>query len=335
MTTSTRHDTRLASDAPNWRTASACKNVEDPEIFFPIGHSPQAIAQEAEAKKVCHQCPVIERCLQWALETGQESGVWGGLAEDDRRALKRRAVRPVVLPQPSDRKKRSHRYPGYATAVDGILATRMDEVQELLGQKASVHDIAAALDTNMPTVYRVLERLDHPFDDTEEHVDHAAVNRFVQGFTADVKDADFLAGVQICVGRGMRLPEIDRLHMWEEKTTENRVNRMRKRYKRAGREFPSLAQPTTRRFSEQEVLAIREKSREGATDLELAMAYDVKRETIRSICRGLSYRQFGGPLRAARGGAPDGAAAEWGSGHAANSLAARTEMEKNEMGEAA
>ena len=29
----------------------------------------------------------------WALESGQDAGVWGGLSEDERRALKRRAAR--------------------------------------------------------------------------------------------------------------------------------------------------------------------------------------------------------------------------------------------------
>ncbi|MBN9174505.1 MAG: WhiB family transcriptional regulator, partial [Microbacterium sp.] len=36
---------------------------------------------------------VTEVCLQYALETGQDSGVWGGLSVDERRALKRRAAR--------------------------------------------------------------------------------------------------------------------------------------------------------------------------------------------------------------------------------------------------
>lgn len=334
-TTRTGHGRKSATPARNWRTAAACQ-TEDPEIFFPIGHSPQAIAQEAEAKKVCRRCPVIERCLQWALETGQEAGVWGGLAEDDRRALKRKPVRPVDIPEPAPRSKsHSHRYPGYATAVDGILGTRLDEVRALAGRGASVHEMASVLGSNMSTVRKVLERVGQPVDDTAEEVDHAAVNRFVQGFAADVKDADFLAAVQICVGRGMTLAEVDRLHMWEERTAENRVNRLRKRYKRAGREFPSLVQPSVRRFSEAEVVAIREKSQAGATDLELAMSYDVKRETIRSICRGLSYQQFGGPLRAARGGITPEASREWVAGHAGNSRAARTEMNQNEMGEAA
>ena len=34
-----------------------------------------------------------EECLAWALESGQDAGVWGGLSEDERRALKHRAAR--------------------------------------------------------------------------------------------------------------------------------------------------------------------------------------------------------------------------------------------------
>ncbi|MYW00387.1 WhiB family transcriptional regulator [Streptomyces sp. SID3343] len=76
----------------DWRHASACRN-EDPELFFPIGSTGPALLQIEEAKSVCRRCPVIERCLGWALESGQEAGVWGGLSEDERRALKRRAAR--------------------------------------------------------------------------------------------------------------------------------------------------------------------------------------------------------------------------------------------------
>ena len=45
------------------------------------------------AKSVCATCTVTEICLQYALESSQDSGVWGGLSEDERRALKRRAAR--------------------------------------------------------------------------------------------------------------------------------------------------------------------------------------------------------------------------------------------------
>ena len=39
---------------------------------------------------------VDEPCLDWALSSGQDSGVWGGLSEDERRALKRRQARTRV-----------------------------------------------------------------------------------------------------------------------------------------------------------------------------------------------------------------------------------------------
>ncbi|MFE1781282.1 WhiB family transcriptional regulator [Streptomyces sp. NPDC059506] len=76
----------------NWRNCSACRE-EDPELFFPIGNTGPALLQTEEAKAVCRRCPVRETCLQWALEIGEDSGVWGGLSEDERRAVKRRAAR--------------------------------------------------------------------------------------------------------------------------------------------------------------------------------------------------------------------------------------------------
>ena len=76
----------------DWRDRAACLEA-DPELFFPIGNTGPAIAQIEEAKAVCRTCPVIETCLKWAIETGQDAGVWGGLSEDERRALKRRNAR--------------------------------------------------------------------------------------------------------------------------------------------------------------------------------------------------------------------------------------------------
>ena len=76
----------------DWRHNAVCRD-EDPELFFPIGTSGLAIAQVAEAKMVCNRCPVVSECLNWALTSGQDAGVWGGMSEDERRALKRRNAR--------------------------------------------------------------------------------------------------------------------------------------------------------------------------------------------------------------------------------------------------
>ncbi|KPI28796.1 WhiB family transcriptional regulator [Streptomyces sp. NPDC054950] len=73
----------------NWREHAECRN-EDPDLFFPIGTSGPALLQTEQAKAVCRRCPVREQCLEWAMETDQTLGVWGGTGENERRALKRR-----------------------------------------------------------------------------------------------------------------------------------------------------------------------------------------------------------------------------------------------------
>jgi WhiB family redox-sensing transcriptional regulator len=76
----------------DWRHKAVCRD-EDPELFFPVGTSGPALLQIAEAKSVCRRCRVVSECLTWALESGQDAGVWGGMSEDERRALKRRNAR--------------------------------------------------------------------------------------------------------------------------------------------------------------------------------------------------------------------------------------------------
>lgn len=75
----------------DWRDHSACRH-EDPDLFYPIGTSGPALLQTEQAKAVCRRCPVQERCLAWALDTGQSIGVWGGTSETERRALRRRTA---------------------------------------------------------------------------------------------------------------------------------------------------------------------------------------------------------------------------------------------------
>nr|WSW64987.1 WhiB family transcriptional regulator [Streptomyces sp. NBC_00995] len=76
----------------NWRMRAACSD-EDPDLFFPIGSTGPALVQAEDAKAVCRSCPVRRECLRWALDNSQDAGVWGGLDETERRALKRRSRR--------------------------------------------------------------------------------------------------------------------------------------------------------------------------------------------------------------------------------------------------
>lgn len=66
-----------------WVADALCAQT-DPEIFFPEkGGSTDA------AKRVCGACDVTAECLAYALRTGQEHGIWGGLSRMERRALSR------------------------------------------------------------------------------------------------------------------------------------------------------------------------------------------------------------------------------------------------------
>jgi WhiB family redox-sensing transcriptional regulator len=75
-------------DADDWRDEAACRNAE-PDLFFPIGSTGIAVDQIDAAKRVCNACEASEACLDFALATNQESGVWGGTSEDERRKLRK------------------------------------------------------------------------------------------------------------------------------------------------------------------------------------------------------------------------------------------------------
>ena len=72
-----------------WREVAACRD-SDPNLFFPVGTTGPALDQIAEAKAICSSCMVQDECIQYALESNQEAGVWGGYPEDERRRLRKR-----------------------------------------------------------------------------------------------------------------------------------------------------------------------------------------------------------------------------------------------------
>jgi WhiB family redox-sensing transcriptional regulator len=75
-------------DAEDWREFALCRDTS-PELFFPIGTTGMALEQIAAAKAICAQCHAAPQCLEFALMTNQDSGIWGGLTEDERRQLRR------------------------------------------------------------------------------------------------------------------------------------------------------------------------------------------------------------------------------------------------------
>jgi WhiB family redox-sensing transcriptional regulator len=71
---------------PTFDTRAACRGA-DTELFFP----PSDLSKAPEAKAYCNgtpdrpACPVRRECLRWALETGEQHGVLGGMTASERR----------------------------------------------------------------------------------------------------------------------------------------------------------------------------------------------------------------------------------------------------------
>ena len=103
-----------ATPAPSlvaWREEAACRGA-DLALFFP-GRGESA----GLARLICASCPVRRPCLDYAIRHGITSGIWGGLADRDRRPLRTRHVSAVRRER--DAAIAAAAAAGYTTAVIG------------------------------------------------------------------------------------------------------------------------------------------------------------------------------------------------------------------------
>lgn len=68
-----------------WMEHGLCRQV-DPDLFFPEAGSNMT----KRAKRVCASCPVMDECLDYALEHRGVLGIWGGTTESERGKMQRR-----------------------------------------------------------------------------------------------------------------------------------------------------------------------------------------------------------------------------------------------------
>jgi WhiB family redox-sensing transcriptional regulator len=80
-------DTMLA-----WVGDAACQD-SDTDLFFPIGPEGPGRLQAERAKAVCRTCTVRRQCADWAINTAQQYGIWGGMDEVELDVARRRASR--------------------------------------------------------------------------------------------------------------------------------------------------------------------------------------------------------------------------------------------------
>ena len=73
----------------------ACANT-DTEAFFPErAGGPSGVVKRA--KRICSTCPVLDECLDYAMNTQPHVyGIWGGTTESQRRNLRRKARRDAA-----------------------------------------------------------------------------------------------------------------------------------------------------------------------------------------------------------------------------------------------
>ena len=78
-----------------WQIKAACRGPES-RVFFPPTwpeRRDEREARESRAKSICNACPVLGTCLEYALQIREPHGIWGGLTENERRALLDRRAR--------------------------------------------------------------------------------------------------------------------------------------------------------------------------------------------------------------------------------------------------
>ncbi|MDX1690512.1 MAG: WhiB family transcriptional regulator [Acidimicrobiia bacterium] len=70
-------------DTMAWQDDANCKGA-NADLFFP-----ERGASTRTAKAICGECRVRAECLDFAIETGEKFGIWGGMSERERRKVRR------------------------------------------------------------------------------------------------------------------------------------------------------------------------------------------------------------------------------------------------------
>ncbi|MFC9497698.1 hypothetical protein [Streptomyces sp. NPDC056982] len=156
----------------------------------------------------------------------------------------------------------------------------------------------------------------------DDDLDPVAVHRYANGFGVEVTTEERLAAIRQCVANGLSYAEVDALRDLPKRSTENFVNRTKKRYIREGLAWTDMPKASQPEFTDEQVRQIRERYAQGGlTDLALSLTWNVSRKTMSSLLTGDSYRSAGGPIRAKRTTVPT-ASREAMCGHGSNSQAA-------------
>ncbi|WP_081005215.1 WhiB family transcriptional regulator [Rhodococcus rhodochrous] len=78
--------TRSGATRWEWQSRADCRLV-DPSVFYPPDDETRGVRLRREriARQICTTCPVRIPCLNFALDTDEGHGIWGGTSEAERR----------------------------------------------------------------------------------------------------------------------------------------------------------------------------------------------------------------------------------------------------------
>ncbi|MGW7636034.1 WhiB family transcriptional regulator [Streptomyces decoyicus] len=324
-TTQAAPPTRAEYATPTWEARSACYNR--PAQWWDW-NAPDAMQEKARA--VCLECPVLAQCLAKAEATeggrmGGRDNVKAGLTGKQRDWLHRQkrrygtsgdaeearllaleatvSGRPVediadregvegvtrrlavqLMPKPQLDPATEHLQQAM-TCREKVLAS-IDDVLEMRHAGASFDDIAANVGVDRKVVRTTI-------------TDYLAGHAVPAPMTREETRVALLKKVRELRRAGLTWPEIDAEMGQSKKWSAQYVARWRAGAAERGEEIPPEFAPMPKPFSEERILWIRERAAAGATDRELARELGVQHRTIRDIATGVSYREFGGPLRPA------------------------------------
>ena len=74
-----------------WMIDAACRDGNQTSRFFAPVHferKEHRITRENMAKRICANCDVRQECLEYAVTTNENHGIWGGQTEDERHGFR-------------------------------------------------------------------------------------------------------------------------------------------------------------------------------------------------------------------------------------------------------
>ncbi|MGW1059321.1 WhiB family transcriptional regulator [Micromonospora rubida] len=83
---------RLIANAavPAWHDRANCQGTDTDEFY------PEKGGSTLTAKRICARCEVQTECLESAVATREPYGIWGGMSQNERRALGHKATQAGV-----------------------------------------------------------------------------------------------------------------------------------------------------------------------------------------------------------------------------------------------